>query len=169
MPLADTSGAVACRLPRSREHSFALDADDFERVEACLHPDVTYRINGTTQRGPGEVVASYRAGSALARRIFDHVGFGHEIIGFVDGDTIRVDFSDRLEANGESFEHHSVQDITVGTSGTILAIGDRPVDGQQTRRSLDSKTGRGQVHGWFLVRFTGDDSDIDVRDDGGEF
>lgn len=111
----------------------ALDADDVERVEACLHPDVTYRINGTTQRGSGEVVASHRAGSALARRIFDHVGFGHEIIGFVDGDTIRVDFSDRLEANGESFEHHSVQDITVGTSGTILAIVDRPVDGQQTR------------------------------------
>jgi putative (di)nucleoside polyphosphate hydrolase len=27
------------------------------------------------------------------------------------------------------------------------------------------KTGRGQVHRWFLVRFTGDDSEIDVRAD----
>lgn len=33
-----------------------------------------------------------------------------------------------------------------------------------------SKTGRGQVHRWFLVRFTGDDADITVpADDGGEF
>lgn len=111
----------------------ALDADDFGRVEACLHPDVTYRINGATQRGPGEVVKSYRAGSALARSIFDHVEFGHKIVGFVGRDTIRVDFSDRLEANGESFEHHSVQDVTVDPSGTILAIVDQPVTGQQTR------------------------------------
>ena len=34
-----------------------------------------------------------------------------------------------------------------------------------------SKTGRGQVHRWFLVRFVGDDSGIDLNADvgGGEF
>ena len=111
----------------------ALDADDFGRVEACLHPDVTYRINGATQRGPSAVVTSYRAGSALARRIFDDVEFGHEIVGLVDRNTIRVDFADRLAANDETFEHHSVQDITVDPNGTVLAIVDQPVAGQHTR------------------------------------
>jgi hypothetical protein len=111
----------------------ALDADDFGRVEACLHPEVTYRINGATPRGPSAVVKSYRTGSELARSIFDHVEFEHDIVGFVERDTIRVDFSDLLEANGESFEHHSVQDITVDPSGTVLSIVDQPVAGQHTR------------------------------------
>lgn len=32
----------------------------------------------------------------------------------------------------------------------------------------NSKTGRGQVHRWFLVRFRGDDSEIDLRSDDGD-
>lgn len=108
----------------------ALDSDDFERVAEHLDNDVTYSIDGVTHRGRGDVVDSYRQGSATARRIFDEVEFSHSIVTH-DGETVRVDFSDRLTADGDVFEHHSVQDVTVGADGHVVRIVDRPVDGQR--------------------------------------
>jgi len=114
----------------------ALDADDFDRVEACLHPDVDYRIGGATHHGSAAVVASYRTGSELAQRLFDQVDYGHTIVESAPGPTVRVDFSDLLRVSGALFEHHSVQDITVHSNGTIIAIVDQPVAGQ--RELLDA-------------------------------
>jgi hypothetical protein len=110
----------------------ALDQDDFERVERHLHAEVVYLIDGTTHRGPDAVVDSYRQGSAAARRIFDHVEFSHSIVSRVD-DTVRVDFGDRLAADGDVFDHHSVQDITVDGDRRVTRIVDQPVDGQRAR------------------------------------
>ena len=110
----------------------ALDGDDFERVARHLHGDVVYVIGGVTHRGPDAVVESYRQGSATARRIFDQVEFTHSIVSR-DNDTFRVDFSDRLTAGGEAFDHHSVQDITVDRHRLVTRIVDQPVDGQRTR------------------------------------
>jgi hypothetical protein len=121
----------------------ALDADDFERVAEHLHPEVTYTIDGVTHRGPDAVVASYRRGSATARRIFDDVEFGHSLVRRVD-DTFRVDFSDRLLADGEVFLHHSVQDITVDHDQLVTSIVDQPLDGQ--RAPLDEFMARHDRH-----------------------
>ena len=110
----------------------ALDQDDFERVERHLHADVVYLIGGIAHRGPDAVVDSYRQGSATARRIFDHVEFSHSIVSR-DADTVRVDFGDRLVADGDVFDHHSIQDITVDRDRRVTNIVDQPVDGQRVR------------------------------------
>ncbi len=112
----------------------ALDNDDFARVARHLHRDVVYTIDGITHRGPEAVVESYRNGSATARRIFDHVEFSHSVV-WHDHDTVRVDFSDRLVADGDVFHHHSLQDITVGRHEQVTSIVDQLVDGQ--RAALD--------------------------------
>jgi hypothetical protein len=113
--------------------ALALDRDDFAGVIQHLHPDVVYEIGGVTHRGAAEVVESYRSGSASARKIFDHVEFDHSVVGPVGDRTIRVDFADRLTADGEQFEHHSVQDITVDLTDRVTRIVDRPVEGQRSR------------------------------------
>jgi hypothetical protein len=113
--------------------ALALDRDDFDGVMQCLHPEVVYEIGGVTHRGAAAVVESYRNGSALAREIFDHVEFDHSVVGPVGHRTIRVDFSDRLTADAEQFEHHSIQDITVDLADRVTHIVDRPVEGQRSR------------------------------------
>ena len=133
-------GSDASALDTVKRLASALDADDFARVEACLHPDVDYRTDGATHHGPAAVVASYRAGSELARTLFDQVHFAHTIVATTDGPTIRVDFSDLLQVRGATFEHHSVQDITVDPSGKVVTIVDQPVAGQRER--LDAFMGR---------------------------
>ena len=110
----------------------ALDADDFDRVAGHLHQDVEYTIDGSTHRGREAVVASYRQGSAAARRIFDQVDFSHSIVQQV-GETVRVDFGDRLTADGEVFHHRSIQDITVDQDRRVTNIVDQPVEGQRAR------------------------------------
>jgi hypothetical protein len=113
--------------------ALALDRDDFDGVVQYLHPDVIYEIGGVVHRGAAAVVESYRSGSASAREIFDDVQFDHTVLGPVADRTIRVDFSDRLTADGEQFEHHSVQDITVDLTDRVTHIVDRPVEGQRSR------------------------------------
>ncbi len=111
----------------------ALDEDDFVTVRSLLDPEVTYRIGSELHRGPDAVVQSYSEGSALARHLFDRVGFDHTVVGLVDDRTVRVDFSDRLEVAGDVFDHHSVQDIVVGERSMIVSIVDQPVTGQRER------------------------------------
>jgi len=111
----------------------ALDADDFDSLLAMFDDEVVYRIADDEHHGPEAVVASYCAGSTLARRIFEQVEYSHEIIGLVADRTIRIDFADKLHANGEQLDHHSIQDIEVGEDGRIVSVTDRPVEGQQER------------------------------------
>ena len=110
-----------------------LDADDVESVKTMLRGDVEYRIGDEVHQGPDAVVASYRNGSALARRIFEQVEYSHEIVGLVGERTVRIDYADDLSANGEHFEHHSIQDVEVGRDGRVVTITDQPVAGQQER------------------------------------
>jgi len=111
----------------------ALDADDFESLVTMFDKDVVYRIGDGEHHGPAAVVASYRAGSALARRIFELVEYSHEIVGLVGARMVRIDFADTLHANGEQLDHHSIQDVEVGDDGRIVSITDQPVEGQRER------------------------------------
>jgi hypothetical protein len=111
----------------------ALDADDFDTLRSLLHPDVIYRIGAEAHRGQDAVIDSYSAGSALARELFDRVVFDHTVLGLVGDRTVRVDFSDRLEAAGAVFDHHSVQDVEVDDEGSVVAIVDKPIAGQRER------------------------------------
>ncbi len=127
LPGHDDLLRVAARL------AAALDADDFDAVAAMLRDDVVYRIGDAVHHGPDAVVRSYRDGSALAKRIFDHVEYSHEIVGAVGERTVRIDFGDDLVANGEHLDHHSVQDVEIDRDGRIVMITDRPVPGQKER------------------------------------
>lgn len=111
----------------------ALDGDDFAGLLPMLDDDVVYRIGNETHRGPSEVIASYRSGSELARRLFDRVEFSHRIIGTIAERTVRIDFSDILHVGDEQLEHHSIQDVVVGDDDRIESITDRPVAGERER------------------------------------
>jgi hypothetical protein len=115
------------------ELAAALDRDDLDAVMRHLHAGVVYEIGGETHRGASAVVESYRSGSASAREVFDDVEYDHDVLGLVGDRTVRVDFSDRLTADGEVFEHHSVQDMTVDRTGRVTYIVDQPVEGQRSR------------------------------------
>jgi hypothetical protein len=129
LPMDEDDGALGTVGHLAR----ALDADDFATVRSLLSPDVQYRIGTESHHGPDAVVRSYADGSTLARRLFDRVGFDHTVVGFIADRTVRVDFSDRLEVGGDAFDHHSVQDITVGDGSMITSIVDQPVVGQRER------------------------------------
>ncbi|HUV48525.1 MAG TPA: hypothetical protein VMX11_06065 [Actinomycetes bacterium] len=124
---SDSPLEVARRLAR------ALDADDFAAARLLLHSAITYRIGADEHRGPDDVLRSYSEGSARARSLFDRVDFDHTVIGLVNDQTVRVDFSDRLEVAEDVLVHHSVQDIEVGPDSTVISIVDRPVVGQRER------------------------------------
>ena len=109
----------------------ALDSDDFASLGALLEQGVAYCIGEHKHMGPAAVVASYAAGSALARRVFDRVEYSHTLVGLVARSTVRVDFADRLYANGERLDHHSIQDVTVGGNGLIVSIADLSVPGHR--------------------------------------
>jgi len=109
----------------------ALDADSFESLVTMFDEGVVYRIGDEEHHGPAAVIASYRDGSALARRIFETVEYSHEIVGIVSDRTVRIDFADTLHANGEQLDRHSIQDIEVGDDGRIVSITDQPVVGQR--------------------------------------
>ena len=111
----------------------ALDADDFATVHDLLAEDCTYEIDGERHEGPDAVVASYRAGSARCRRLFDGVEFGHELLDGAAEHTRRVRYTDRLRAGDEVFLHLTDQDITVDPRAGITRILDRPVPGERAR------------------------------------
>jgi hypothetical protein len=111
----------------------ALDADDFETLLPMLAIDVVYRVGEAEHHGPAAVAGSYRAGSELARRLFDVVTFSHQIVGVVGGRTVRIDFVDTLRVGDEELEHHSVQDVRIDEAGRIATITDVPLDGERER------------------------------------
>ena len=58
----------------------ALDDDDYMTAASTMAEHVEYSIGDQLIHGPQAVVASYRTSSEMARRLFDQVGFGHEIV-----------------------------------------------------------------------------------------
>jgi hypothetical protein len=108
----------------------ALDADDFDAVRARLAPDCVYTIGDQRHVGPDAITASYRDGSELARRLFDEVIFGHDIVAVGRAGEVEVLFSDDLRAGDEWFRHRSRQRIVVGVAGLVSHIDDIPIPGE---------------------------------------
>jgi hypothetical protein len=111
----------------------ALDADDFVTVRDLLAADCTYLIEGERHEGPDAVVSSYRAGSQLARRLFDDVEFRHTSFAGPTANELRVRYEDRLRAGDEVLVHVTEQDVTVDPSRGVTRIVDRPVPGEHAR------------------------------------
>jgi limonene-1,2-epoxide hydrolase len=112
------------------EFADALDADDFDVVQRRLTNDCVYLVGKQRHVGPEAVVASYRDGSHLARRLFEDVIFSHVIVSEHGADSVLVEFRDELLAGGEWFSHRSRQRITVQDGGLVSRIEDIPIPGE---------------------------------------
>jgi hypothetical protein len=111
----------------------ALDEDDFTTAASTMAERVEYLIGGQTIRGPDAVVASYRAASETARRLFDGVTYGHEVIPTDDPSSFRVSYSDELSAGSETLRHLAEQHVTVAPGEGVVRIVDVDVPGERER------------------------------------
>lgn len=111
----------------------ALDADDFEGAAGTMSDQVVYTIGDRVLRGPEEIVASYREASEMARRLFDEVGYDHEVHPTEDPDTFRISYSDIFTVDGDTLAHEAEQHVTVAPGVGVVRIVDVEVPGERER------------------------------------
>ena len=100
----------------------ALDDDDYVAAASTMADRVEYTIGEELIHGPQAVVASYRASSEMARRLFDEVGYGHEVVPTDDPYSFRVIYSDVLTVGGETLTHTAEQTVTVAPDEGVVRI-----------------------------------------------
>lgn len=100
----------------------ALDGDDYPTAASVMARRVRYRIGDQDLTGPDAVVASYRAASEMAHRLFDLVEYGHRVIPSDDPYTFRVSYSDTLTVAGETLRHRAEQEVTVAPDEGVVRI-----------------------------------------------
>jgi hypothetical protein len=100
----------------------ALDDDDYLRAAATMAERVEYSIGDQLIHGPQAVVASYQASSEMARRLFDHVEFSHEVVPTDDPHLFRVSYSDVFTVRDESLAHAAEQHVTVAPEEGVVRI-----------------------------------------------
>jgi hypothetical protein len=111
----------------------ALDADHFEAAATTMAEDVIYTIGDRVLHGPENIVASYRDASAMARRLFDEVGYDHEVFPTEDPDTFRVSYSDILTVGGETLAHMAEQHVTVAPGVGVVRIVNVDLPGEREK------------------------------------
>jgi hypothetical protein len=111
----------------------ALDADDYEAAAATMADDVVYTIGERVLHGSAEIVASYRDASAMARRLFDEVGYDHEVFPTEDPNTFRVSYSDILTVDAETLAHMAEQHVTVSPGAGVVKIVNVDVPGEREK------------------------------------
>ena len=111
----------------------ALDADDFETAAAVMAENVVYTIGDRVIHGREEIVASYREASAMARRLFDEVGYDHVVYPTEDRNTFRVGYSDILTVGGDTLAHMAEQHVTVAPGAGVVRIVNVDVPGEREK------------------------------------
>lgn len=104
----------------------ALDDDDYVTAASVMADNVEYTIGDEKLHGRDAVIDSYRAGSEMARRIFDRVDYSHEVVPTDDPRVFSISYTDALTASGETLTHMVEQIVTV-----------RPGDGVARIRNVD--------------------------------
>ena len=117
---------------RSTAERFAksLDADDFQAASKFLSPDCQYSVRDKTLEGPAAIIESYREASQKARRLFDGVEYGSEIVE-VGPQHVVVKYWDRIEKDGHSHVYTSLQQLTFGHDGRIVRALHREIPGER--------------------------------------
>ncbi len=110
----------------------ALDNDDYETARTALAPDVRYEVKGSVLEGPEAVLESYRGASEMAHRVFDAVGYDHEITS-EDGKTFVVNYTDALTIEDETLVHHARQIYTVEPGRGVTQIVNVELPGEADR------------------------------------
>lgn len=111
----------------------ALDADDYETAAGVMADRVVYAVGGQTLTGPEDIVASYREASEMAHRLFDEVGYDHEVIATDDPNVFRVSYSDILTVGGETLTHRAEQQVTVAPSEGVVEIVNVELPGEREK------------------------------------
>jgi hypothetical protein len=111
----------------------ALDGDDYETAATVMADDVVYTIGDKVLHGREEIVASYREASAMARRLFDEVGYDHVVYPTENPNTFRVVYSDILTVGGETLAHIAEQHVTVAPTAGVAKIVDVDVPGEREK------------------------------------
>jgi len=107
----------------------ALDEDDFESAKAYLAANCRYLTGKKDLRGPEAIIQSYREGSDKAKRVFDHVDYGSEILK-IDRSSVKVQFTDLIQIKGQTIVYSSKQHLEFGEDGLIIRIVHEEVPGE---------------------------------------
>jgi len=108
----------------------ALDEDDFGSAKAYLARSCRYLTGKKDLRGPEAIIQSYREGSNKAKRIFDRVDYGSEILR-VYGNSVIVQFTDLIQIKGQSLVYSSKQHLEFGEDGLIIRIVHEEIPGER--------------------------------------
>jgi hypothetical protein len=109
----------------------ALDNDDYETAASVLSPDVEYVVGDETLHGPSAIVASYRAASEMAHRIFDAVGYDHQVLTTDDPTLFHVDYEDILTIGEETLVHKALQHVRAEQGRGVVHITNVDVPGER--------------------------------------
>lgn len=116
---------------RTRAEGFAkaLDKDDFESAKACLAQNCRYLTGDKDIHGPDAIIQSFREGSEKAKRLFDHVDYGSEILD-IGVASVVVQFTDLIEITGQTHLYSSRQHLEFGDGGLIIRIMQEEIPGE---------------------------------------
>jgi GNAT superfamily N-acetyltransferase len=122
------SGSESLRA-RAKRFAKALDDDDFESAKAYLAQNCRYSIGEKELNGPEEIIQSFREGSDKAKRIFDQVDYGSEILR-IDGNSVTTQFTDLIQIKGQTLVYSSRQHSEFGEDGLIVRIVHEEIPGE---------------------------------------
>lgn len=111
----------------------ALDSDDYETAKSAFAESVSYVIGEETLLGPDRIVASYREASEMAHRIFDDVGYDHQVHGTDDPEQFIVAYQDILTIGNETLTHQARQHVRAQTDKGVVHIVNVEVPGESER------------------------------------
>lgn len=116
---------------RTRAEGFAkaLDKDDFESAKAYLAQNCRYLTGDKDIHGPDAIIQSFREGSEKAKRLFDHVDYGSEILD-IGVASVVVQFTDLIEITGQTHLYSSRQHLEFGDGGLIIRIMQEEIPGE---------------------------------------
>jgi ribosomal protein S18 acetylase RimI-like enzyme len=116
---------------RTRAEGFAkaLDKDDFESAKAYLAQNCRYLTGDKDIHGPDAIIQNFREGSEKAKRLFDHVDYGSEILDIGVAGVV-VQFTDLIEITGQSHIYSSKQHLEFGDDGLIIRIIQEEIPGE---------------------------------------
>ena len=122
------SGSESLR-SHAKRFAKALDEDDFESAMAYLAQKCQYSIGEKELHGPEAIIQSFREGSDKAKRIFDQVDYGSEILR-VDGNRVTIQFTDLIQIKDQSLVYSSRQHLEFGEDGFIVRIEHEEIPGE---------------------------------------
>ena len=123
-----TSGSEFLRA-RAARFAKALDEDDFESAKTYLAQSCRYSVGEKELNGPEEIIQSFREGSDKAKRIFDQVDYGNEILK-IDENRVTTQFTDLIQIKGQTLVYSSRQHSEFGEDGLIVRIVHEEIPGE---------------------------------------